>query len=454
MSLTKYQEGSLAELWKIALPLMLSSLSVMSMIFVDRLLLAYYSPAALNATVNATTFGWSFLFGWMVMTGIAEVFVAQYNGARDFKKIGEPVWQMIWLSIGSTFFFIPFGIWGVNWVYGTGPQHFMERDYLRWMMFFGPSVPLYTALCGFFVGRGKTNLVTLLAIGANLINACLDYVFIFGIENVLEPMGVKGAAIATSGSSVFQMGILFYFFLKKENREAFGTGKYAFRWEMFCQCFKFGAPGAVFAAFEILGWAAFYAMMTWVSDRHITVAGITQSIVILLFFFAEGVSKAVSAIVGNLIGAGREYLVSNVFISGVKLQLIFFLLLIAIFSFFTDLITAQFLSKVDPKMVDSLQGSLRVCVIFTIIHLFLEGIRLLLAGILTAAGDTIFLLLGGSLSVWIFLVLPVYLFIVQAQMSVEVGSLICIFYSLIASIIYYWRYAKGRWQNVSLISTS
>src|SRR5262245_38661184 len=114
MALTKYQEGSLKELWSISFPLMITSFSVMLMLFVDRLMLAHYGIEAHNAAVTATTLGWAFLFGAGALTGIAEVFVAQYNGANQKQRLGEPVWQMIWLSLGTALCFIPLALWGTN----------------------------------------------------------------------------------------------------------------------------------------------------------------------------------------------------------------------------------------------------------------------------------------------------------------------------------------------------
>src|ERR1700733_10256390 len=96
MALTKYPSGSFRELVSIAFPLMLSSFSVLTMVFADRWLLAHYSMEAHNAAVTATTTGWAFIFGWIVLGNITEVFVAQYNGAGLSKRLGEPVWQMLW----------------------------------------------------------------------------------------------------------------------------------------------------------------------------------------------------------------------------------------------------------------------------------------------------------------------------------------------------------------------
>jgi len=110
MSLTQHTPGSLRELWTISFPLMISLLAMTLMLFVDRWFLAHYSQEAFNAAVIATTLGWTFVISSMVLTSIAEVFVAQYNGAGFYHRLAEPVWQMIWLSLGLIFLFVPLAL--------------------------------------------------------------------------------------------------------------------------------------------------------------------------------------------------------------------------------------------------------------------------------------------------------------------------------------------------------
>lgn len=450
MALTRYPEGSFRELLKIALPLMISSLSVMSMVFVDRLLLAHYSSAALNAAANAATFGWAFIFGWMVLTSIAEVFVAQYNGAGQKHKLGEPVWQMIWLSLFAVLFFIPLGIWGSDWVYNCAPDRHLEQQYFKWMILFGPSYPIYSALCGFFVGQGKTTLVTWLAIAANVLNAVLDVILIFGVEGVLDPMGVKGAAIGTSIGSIFQVLILGWFFLNKSNRETCGSGNWAINWQAMWQCIRIGVPSAIFVTVEILGWASYYYMMTLVSERHITVAAISQSIIILLYFFSEGVSKATSIVTGNLIGAKRSELIPKVIRSGTLLHTLFFVVLVIGLVAGSDFIIMQFLPLATPETIASMHATLKICLAMVSVYMLFEGLRMLFSGVLTAAGDTFFLLTAGSLSVWLLLVAPVYYFVVVQHMSIEVASIICVVYSFGACLLYMWRFRTGTWKGITI----
>lgn len=451
MTLTKYEEGSLRELWSLSLPLMLASFSVMSMFFIDRLLLAHYSTAALNAAVEATTFGWSIVSGWLILAGIAEVFVAQYNGAGLKKRLGEPVWQMIWISLASVLVFMPLGLWGVYLIYGNGPERAMEREYYHWMMMFGPSFPLYAALTGFFIGQGKTRMVMILAFLANFLNATLDVVLIFGIEGWVPSLGVTGAAIATSGSNVFQVLVLAIFFLQKKNRDDYGTADYAINFKAMWQCLKVGLPNAIFVSVEVLGWALFYKMMASAGEAYITIAGICQSVAFLFYFFSEGVNKAASTITGNLMGAGRVWNVSKMLFSGVRLHLIFFLGMVAFFLLGMDFTISTFLPEVEGENLTALYEPLAKGLLLLMVFMFFEGLRMLLAGILTAAGDTLFLLVAGSTSVWLFLVLPVYWAVFHANAGVVTAISFWTIYSALATLIYGLRYYQGSWKAISII---
>jgi len=451
MALTKYKEGSLRELWSIALPLMLSSLSLMSMLFVDRLLLANYSTPALAAAVTATTLGWSFLLGWMSLSGIAEVFVAQYNGAGNKERLGEPVWQMIWLSLASMLCFFPLSVWGGALFFGSSPDQFMEREYFHWMMLFGPSAPLYTALCAFFIGQGKTRLITTLAIVTNVVNAILDVILIFGIEGWIPSLGVAGAAIATCGSGMFQVLVLGVIFLRKKNRLELGTSRYQLNFPLLGNCVRIGLPNAAFAVLEVFAWALFYAIMTSASERHITVAGIGQSLVILFFFFAEGMNKAVSTVSGNLIGAKKPELVQSVVRSGIKILCLFFIATVAGTFFAFDLIVLHFLPQATPEVVASIKPTLFFCMMCNTLYLLFEGIRMVFVGALTAAGDTMFILVAGVVSVWALMLLPTYIAIIHYQAPVEVAAIISVIYSLIIPILYFIRFYQGQWKNIALV---
>lgn len=100
--LTKYPQGSLRELWTLAYPMILAFLSGNIMMFADRLFLANYSTAAMNAAAAAGMVVIVMQYGAAIVTAIAEVFVGQFNGAKEYKKAASPTVQMLWFSLFLT----------------------------------------------------------------------------------------------------------------------------------------------------------------------------------------------------------------------------------------------------------------------------------------------------------------------------------------------------------------
>jgi len=454
--LTRYPEGSVRELWAISLPLMISVFASLCMIFTDRLFLARYSLNALNAVANAGTLAWALMGGMGMITAMSEVFVAQYNGAKLYQRIGVPVWQMIWLSLFSYVIFIPLGLFSSQ-IFSFNTNGTLEAEFFRWLMFFGPSYALMTAFAGFFVGRGKTKILITVAIVANILNILLDWLLIFGVPPYIPEMGVRGAAIATSCGYTFQTVMLAIIFFRKRYRSEFGTTQWRFNLTEFKKCFKIGLPQGVFVALEVFGWAVFYWMMTSMSTTHITVSSICQSFLILFSFFGDGLSRGVTASAGNLIGSKRSEYLFRVMRSGLILQALFICVIASILLIDSnDLIRLLFFEHLesisDQNIGTNLMGTVRICLILTFINLFFEGIRWVYSGLLIAAGDTFFLLLTGSLSVWIGLLVPVWAIVLRNHLPVEYAWLIACIYSFVLFVIYAIRFKQGSWKTIDLIS--
>ena len=455
MALTKYEEGSVRELLSISIPLMLSMLSAVVMLFVDRLLLARYSTEAMCAATNAATQGWVFVAGFYALTSIAEVFVAQFNGAGKTHKLGEPIWQMIWISLATVIFFVPLGLWGGDFFF---PQSFgkkMTQDYFSMMMFFGPVYAVYAALAAFWVGRGKTTIITWLAVVANIVNACLDVVLIFGVEGVIPSLGVKGAVIATNIGIFFQVCILMVLFLRKRYRQDFGTNHVSLNVPLIRDCIRVGFPSAMCSVLEISGWAMFYRMMTAMGLQYITVASVCQSIAMLFWFCCEGLNKGALTVAGNMIGAGHSFEIPKVIKSGFKIIVFIFLCqFIGIVVLGRDLIINSFLDVSANPENAALRETLIICLKWVVVYMFFEATRFLIGGVLTAAGDTMFLMVGGAAMVWLGMVIPVKLIILNAHASVEASILLWVSYALGATLLNYGRFLTGRWKKITIVASS
>lgn len=437
--------GSLKELWFISFPLMLSLMSSSLMFFADRLFLAQYSIEAHNAATSAGNMVAFLQFIFICTTCIAEVFVGQYNGAGEKSKIGSPVWQMIWLSLFSSLIFFPIGIYGGSFLFSASRYEVMEIEYFRYLMLCGPIFCLSGAISAFYIGRGSLVFATTITISANILNAILAYFLILGYEPYFSSLGIKGAAYATGISQGLQSLIMFLDFMRKKNRLMYGTGKWHFVWSEFYKCLKFGIPSSIAHTIEILAWALFFRMLMNVSDDHITVASIAQTILFLFTFMTEGISKGAMALASNMVGAKKWNRIWKLLFSGVKFYSIVFLLLGFFLVIDPSYIIHLFVSPEDEggRLYTLIASS---CLWIWLFFLF-DGIHWLVVGLLTAAGDSKFVLKTGSTTIWVFALLPAYILIVHFGISPDLAWAITAFYALAISCIYLLRFYSELWKE-------
>ena len=464
MALTKHPAGSVRELWAVAFPLMLSSLCLLVMVFTDRVFLAHFSGEAMNASLTSGTAAWAVMGSFLIVGAMAEVFVAQYNGSRQFDRLGRPVWQMIWFALGSVALYLPIGIWGGPLLFRGSGNFALETLSFFWYMVFGFSWPLLAAVSAFFVGQGKTRVIVWMSLLANGLNILLDWLLIFGLEGWWEPMGVKGAAIATGMGNLAQVVILTTLFLRKENREFYGTSRWGLDLTLFWKCLKVAIPQATLFFVEVIGFTFVYIMISHVGPDEMFVAGICQSICILFFFACEGISRGAIAVAGNYIGAGDPNRSFQVFWSGTKIHLGFFLFMSLFLVAFPDLLIGLFIGhsftleasgvEVTPALLETMRTTLQGAFIACLVYLLFDGIRWLISGILTAAGDTFFLFVFGVISVPLALLLPTYWLVEQLHYGTIVAFCIESFFVGILALIFGARLWGKRWQKIELVKRS
>lgn len=446
--LTRYPLGSLRELWAISLPLMISLLSGSMMLFLDRMLLAQASIHYLNACTNAGILAAAIQFPFISTTGIAEVFVGQYNGAGKKEMLGEPVWQMIWLSILTTFLFIPMGLFAGPYIFTDPIYGHLEGQYFKWILLSGPFFCLATSLTTFYIGQGLVKFVTITVVLANIINVVLDLILIFGWEPFIQPLGIAGAAIATGISQIFQCVVLFAVFINKKHRKEAGTSRWRLNIQSMWNCLAIGLPNAVAHALEIFGWWVFFRMMTSLGHEYITVVAVAQSIFFLFTFITEAVSKGASAIAANLIGARRWDLVWKLLRSGLRFYTQVFLALGFVLVIYPDPLIHWFLPQEDQVLIQLVKAA---CIWVWIFFLF-DGITWLIVGLLTAAGDTKFVMKVAGLNVWLFALVPIYIFNVHLGHTADVAWIVTAFYGLMNAGIFALRFRTEKWKSITICS--
>lgn len=440
--LTSFPVGTIRELWALAYPIMVSLLSVGVMILANRVYLARYSISAFNAVSEAAMFFMTLEFTMGTLSSVSEVLVGKAFGAQEYHRVSRPVWAMIWMSLGSFFVFFPLASLGADWIFDSSPNKALANDFFCTLCYFGPLFPLNAALSSFWIGRGKTSFVTCLVAITSLINIAIDPILIFGLFSI-PSLGVKGAAIARGCSQLFLTAMLFIAFLNKQNRSFFKTGNWRFDRQSFSQVFSYGSSQALSMLTQCFAWAVFFRIMSLAGQTHILACGISDALYFFFNFAIEGVSKAVSSVVANLIGAKRHAEIGRVSWAGTRMLLIFGLILASIFAAFPDFILGIFLPK-DLVLSHEVQSTLRQALIWMWVTLIGEAFLFFWSGILMAFGDTRFTLMASALLVWLAGVGPAYLVTIKYAQPANIAMGVPCLYYLFASCAYILRIRKHK----------
>lgn len=408
--LTRFSSASVAEVFSISFPLMLASLSGLLMNFGDRIILARFSTDAMNAAVTAGMAANIFTMGMVSIAVIAEVFVGKQNGARAFHLTSPPVWQMIWFSFATVVILLPIGLSLSDYLVPADQFDGMAVPYFKIWMYFGCFFPMAGALSAFFIGIGAVKIVTFATLSANAVNLVLDYIFVFGINGLLEPMGTTGAALATGIAEMMQVVILATAFLSKSNRMRYHTANCQFDWQLFRACLKLGAPSAIGQMIEIAAWALILRLMAQRGPNHITSLTVGQNLTILFAFMSQGLQKGVLAVAANLIGAGRHDKIKTLIRStGLMIAAIMVTLFVPIV-IYPNPIVALFFGADADNAIEFIQV-MRSSGIFVWLFIVLDTVVWSIAGILTAYGETKFIMLTNATTAWLCAVMPAALFV-------------------------------------------
>lgn len=446
-TLTKHPEGSIGELWAISYPLMLSALSGTIMLFIDRLVLARYATESMNAAAAASMFFFIVQFGTISIAAIAEVFVGQYNGAKQYLRVREPVWQMIWFSLLTACLFWPIAYFAPSYVI---PANYINEgsSFLVILLLFGPLFPLNAALSAFFIGQGKTHIVTKAVVLGSLVTLVLDCLLIFGIEGLVPEMGTTGAGIATGIGQLTGSIMLFGFFLTKHNRLHYLTHKPTWNLNLLMKCLKIGLPSSFGHIIAITGWTFLIFVLSDTSAEHLTILTITQAIWVLFSFITDGLQKGVTAVASNYLGAKRPKKIHDVLKTSFKLSLVLLFFMAIPLLVFPDIFVQAFL----PEGVTTLDKSFMPIVEISLGWLWFafcfDVLAWSISGVLTAGGDTRFIMLANGIGTWAFGIAPIYYFVYLEGFSPGWINILVSGQMILITSMFYLRYRANHWQKV------
>jgi MATE family multidrug resistance protein len=297
--------ADLRALLGLAVPVVVVQVGLMLMGVVDTIMVGHVSAADLAAVAlgNLYVFG-SVGFGLGTLMALDPV-VAQAVGARDQPAVARGIQRGIVLSllitIPTTLVYLPAE--QVLRFFGQ-PADVVPRagDFVRW------SIAGILPFLGFVVLRqslqamGRMRPVVTVILAANLLNALLCWLFVFGHAGSVR--GAAGAALASVCARwAMALGLLALAWkdlrpaLVPFRREAFLPGPLS-------RMFRLGAPIGVQYELELGVFAVVALLMGRLGTIQVAAHQVAINIASLTFMVPLGISAAASVLVGRAVGAG------------------------------------------------------------------------------------------------------------------------------------------------------
>jgi Na+-driven multidrug efflux pump len=194
----------------------------------------------------------------------------------------------------------------------------------------------------------------------------------------------------------------------------------------------------------ILAWYLVVTIAGYASKELGIVYGIGSNIYILTSFFAEGVSKAIAAIVANMIGQRAIKQIAIVFRKFMILVAVFMCMLAIPMMIFPELAMST-LSILGEHIMGIHDQIVRVLK-YSLIMLSLESIEYVVWGILLAVGDTRYPTIISQSCIWSIIVIPMLiLYHLDKLSSVDTIYMLMISSYAISFGLFYRRYKNLKW---------
>ena len=446
------------ELLAIALPMIVSTLSFVVMQFCDRLFLTWYSNEDLAAVVPAGALSWTVTSFPLGIAMYASTFVAQYDGAQARKKIGEIVWQAIWIGLFFAPLFLVAGYYSKDFFSRIGHSDALvwrEAAYFNALCYGSTAVVLNGAVSAFYIGRGKTKTIMVVSIIASTVNILLDYLMIFGVHvgdaTWLSPGGIAGAGWATTMSVWLKFSILMTLFLAAKYRSEFNSLHFSLTPTSLGRLLKYGVPNGFQFVIEGGAITIFILIIARISDVASAATALAFSINMIVFVPILGLGIAVTTLVGQHIGEQKPDLAARATWSALWLGLPYTLVFgLAYFFVPTWFLVAHDVGTAEFAQIQELAV---VLLMFVAVYCLFDTVQLIFVSAIKGAGDTYFVvfftvfssvlfLLGGSLGALQFDHQNWQINWWWASLTIWIFAL---------GLVYYLRFQQGKWRSMNVI---
>lgn len=388
------------KLVKIALPIAMQSVITTGVNLVDTVMLGTLGETALSSSSLGNQFIMLFMFLCMGISMGASVLTSRYWGAGDKTSLKKVITIALRFSTGLALIF--------TFINVAFPQQIMQiySDeapvvsagviYLQW------SAPTYvltavsTAMTNVLRSAGLAMVPLSASVASFAINIGANYIFIFGKLGA-PAMGIAGAALGTVIARVVEVTIICGYFLLVDRRIAYRIK------DIFCKCgdmfgefVRISVPVMLSDGLLGVGDSVLAIIMGHIGSQFVAANAITTVVQRVSTIFITGIAFAGCFIIGQTLGEHKLDAAKRQSYTMLALGLgigVFAALVIQIIS--NPVINYYNITDDTKAVAAQMMSAISIIVIFRATN------SILTKGVLRGGGDTKFLLLADTTTMWL-----------------------------------------------------
>lgn len=454
MAWTKWKEpGGGAELLRLAWPLILTNSFWAMQMALDRIFLGWAGSDGIGAAMVSAWLFWTPLVLLQNTANYATAFVAQYTGAGQSHRVGAVVWQALHFSViaGVAFIGLVPLVEPVIALGGHSPQlQEMESTYLSCLCFAALPLLVTAAVSSFFAGRGDSRTVLLIhAIGLTA-NGMLAYAWIFGRWG-FPAWGIAGAGWAMVLGSWASALLGLVLMLRPRFQALYSTGSgWAFDRDLFRRLMRYGIPSGLLAGLDTLAFTLFLFLVGRLGDVELSATSIAFTINLVFILPALGLSQAVGVLVGQRLGEDRPNLAERTTWTGLRITLLYMVLLAIPYLLFPEPLAELFQSEKDVAKWEQIAAVVPVLLRFVALYSLFDAVNLVFSFALRGAGDTRFVTAVAFALSWPVMVVPTWA-VWYYDWSLYWAWTFASAYILLLALVFFFRFRLRAWQSMRVI---
>ena len=425
---------------RFALPLLLGNLLQQTYNIADTIIVGQYlgddALAAVGATGSITYLFYTLCIGLSIGAG---VIISQLFGANDIKRMKSAVFNsaLVTLIFGAVISIIGVIAAGPVLTLLNVPANLITDSaaYMRIACGGTVAVAAYNWINSVMraIGDSKTPLIFLGV--ATVINVLLDLFFVIVLQT-----GVEGAALATVLAQGFSaLSCIIYSFRRNEDISLSRKDMLPDR-KMMKKCITTGVPIAAQNGLVSVSMVALQSVTNGFGETVMAAYTVSMRIEQFVQQPFSSLNAAVSTFAGQNIGAGNEKRSVKGLASGVKISVVFAVIMLAVFAIFGKLIVSCFVS--GEEVIDIGSKALLMTALFYIPLGMIHTIR----GFLNGAGDTGYAIVNGAAEVICRIGFSLILTSIPAigYWGIWITTSLTWLATALVSVI---RYKSGKWKN-------